>query len=217
MKTTETTPETLQSFLNVKGTGHEPHIYFKSLEGSNSWSNFTHSPQSWSDPVGYYISPLLSFGDYDNSCHIERSNLRVFKEMHADRENIDFIEIWGAYGSAAIAIKLDCTNTDILEALAALESYPCLDDQDATNLESEMINEALISYLPDIQKKIDKQFNFDYSNPEEENFIAFIYSIMEENNIYGEIESGGVAYIDINKICDNLPAQMPSWYNGEIL
>ena len=60
--------ETLKDFLGNDKTG----VYHYSPEYRNLFNS------SFAGSFEVYSHPYLSFGDYDKSCHIERSNVRVF-------------------------------------------------------------------------------------------------------------------------------------------
>lgn len=211
-----TTAQTLKEALFLKGTEGECNIYFKEKDSKNVWGNMSVYRHTWSEETPYFISPLLSFGNYDNSCHIERSNLRVFREEHAETEGKDWIYIYGGHGSEAIAIKIDTTNEAIINDMLSLENYPCLSDEDASETEREMINDSIDFWLlSDLQKEINKNCNYDDSDPDEEELKTWMHEVMEENNIYPSIEAGGNVYIPINEIAAAAPEDMPTWYKGE--
>jgi len=214
--------QTVKDALYLKGTEGECNVYFRETPREdtfcwgNYWSDFTQYKHADSEEIPYFFSPLLSFGDYDNSCHIERSNVRVFMEEHEETQGKDWLHVTGSYGSEAIAIRINSTNAEIIETLQALENYPCLSDDDASNLEQEMISEALENFvLSDISRAIDKKLNIDYSNPDPELFTAWIYEVMEREAIYPKIEAGGNVYIPAKEIAEAAPEVMPQWYNAE--
>ena len=90
----------------------------------------------------YYACSYLSYGDYDNSCHIERSNVRVFLDEYKEFINTDFRKLSGMYGSTSIYIDITTTNTDIIECIQGLFSYSCIDEGDCSNMESEILEET---------------------------------------------------------------------------
>ena len=98
----------------------------------------------------FLIPRLMQFGDYDNSCMVERSNKKVFLQNY--NESPIVFETSGGYGSEGIALSLrELLNPDneetaisIIETLNALNDYPCIDDEDMSNMEYEAFIEALM-------------------------------------------------------------------------
>lgn len=93
------------------------------------------------------------YGDYDNSCAVERSNYRV---LLADKEIAPhLIQLHGSYGSTGLAyIVPDPAHPEdigalpdaLRDALAGLADSACLDDEDVSNLETELESEAWESW-----------------------------------------------------------------------
>lgn len=150
----------------------------------------------------WFQCKLLSFGDYDNSCHVERSNVRVFMEMFKDDPNV--IKINGAYSSESIYINGLCDNEEIIETLTALYNYPCIDEDDCSEVEQELIQEAWNSFGErDFLDLIQKKFSADDIEVKEGNDLWSIYKeAAEETNTYEEIESGGNVYFDFKRVID---------------
>ena len=119
----------------------------------------------------YVSCSVLSYGDYDNSCAVERANVQVLKEKHPDfesysmndwetgrqyenREYVDIlpesaiVETYGGYGSAQIWIREDIDEAN--GYMAALENYPCLDDEAISEIEMEIEEEYIKDLWPDL-------------------------------------------------------------------
>jgi hypothetical protein len=156
---------------------------------------------------------LLRFGDYDNSCAVERSNVRVWMDEFAESRGKIWEHHYGLYGYEAINFLVDPeelikNNTPEGEALAGLESYPVLNDEDMCFLEMEMIDEALRSYA--LGGIIHALGNLDYEAEEyfqglqEEQQMDLVYQAMHSADITPHIEAGGIVYIDESEVAEAL-------------
>jgi tetratricopeptide (TPR) repeat protein len=83
--------------------------------------------------------PYCTFGDYDNSTTMERSNARVMRERFPW-----LVHVYGSHGSEMIGFlgKRENQNPDLIEAIESLESYPVLDESDESELRMERESEA---------------------------------------------------------------------------
>ena len=164
-----------------------------------------------------WINPLLSFGDYDNSCAVERSNVRVFKEMYSNLKGKLWIEYSSVYGYEAIAFLKNPNelkeSSKVRETLEALEGYPLIDEDDLSYMEVEMIEDAIRNvYLMDISDKLfkidgDKHYDTWCSFNEDTQvdiFYDLLKSIEDTENFYPEIEAGGNVWIDTDLISTDL-------------
>lgn len=169
--------------------------------------------------VFYYSCRYLSFGDYDNSCQVERSNVREFLRIAKEENFTDYLHVSGMYSSESIYIDIMASNETIIEILNNLESYPAINDEDCSLLEHEILMEAFNNcYLRDFEEAINKKFGFDYSDiTDNDAFYSFISGIMEDNNLYAEVESGGSGYYPVNDIVDCIELEMlPTCYKYEV-
>lgn len=115
--------------------------------------------------------PYCTFGDYDNSTAVERSNLRVMREQFRE-----LVHVTGSHGSQMLGFlgELDEQSTELREAIDSLESYPILDESDESELEIEMENEAWVSYgRYDFARELCELFDeldpgFDHKHDEDE-------------------------------------------------
>jgi hypothetical protein len=156
----------------------------------------TDTPERW-----YFQSPYLSFGDYDNSCHIERSNVRVFLEMFPESEFIVYNQ--GHYGHESVLIRCDCNDGDILRVLEALESYSVLNDEDATMQEQEMIREAWYHQSDDIQRRLARlaaEVDDDLEDKARDLSEGELMDIVPDWSYHAEVEAGGNVYINLDRI-----------------
>lgn len=109
------------------------------------------------DDATYFLVDLASWSDYSGST-VERSNYRVLLEDYPDV----CVDVHGGYGTRAVLIPADMPAdfrpddddetradfwADMIGRLAALSDYPCLDDEDVSNLEMELAGEAWDCYI----------------------------------------------------------------------
>lgn len=103
------------------------------------------------DPAGDFIEPtFLSYSDYSGGS-AEQSNVRVFKEQFKELEDEEWWELSGGHGTVAIAIKIDADerHSEIREFLEGLDDYPIADEEDFSQREMELEEEAWTSYGED--------------------------------------------------------------------
>jgi len=149
----------------------------------------------------YLFHRLISFGDYDNSCNVERSNVRVFMERFGSNKFV--VKMTGIYGYEAVAIRLDCDDEDIIDTLCALDEYPCMDDEDAGAIIIEMEQECWESYIKqDLKYAIEKKFSAYGSDMDEDKLFSFYKELCEKSNQHFEVEAGGNGYINIKMLVD---------------
>ena len=162
----------------------------------------------------YFNSPLLSYGDYDNSCAVERSNVRLFLEEFKDHKDVI---VWhGGYGSTCILIDVLCEDEEIIEVLKSLENYPCINDEDVSMLEMEMEQEDWENWIKrDFLNAIEKHYKADSSEITDEELSNLYYRLKEETNTEYIVESGGNGYIDIDRLIKGLPEEAPTELNLE--
>ena len=157
----------------------------------------------------YYFPPLLSFGDYDRSTEIERSNVRVFEKLYKDTPG------WQTrtypHSAKAICIDLTCQDKDIIETLEMLMDYPVLDDKDRAAMEMEMEQEAWASYLERaFIQTIERKFGAAHSNPQEGAVLELFYRLKEQTNTEVLITAGGEVSVDMERLIAQLDEAPPS-------
>lgn len=94
--------------------------------------------------VPVLVIPLAMFGDYDNSCAVERSNARVLREEFP-RHTIP-LSGWHGRGGTLVLGTPDTIPEELRERLDGLADYPLLDEQDESEMEMEMESEAWDDY-----------------------------------------------------------------------
>jgi len=142
--------------------------------------------------IKYISCDYLSFGDYDNSCAIERANVRYLKskvrkssidshsmndweylskEYTIERGHIwspietkkKMVETYGGYGSIQLWIREDVWKE---MELASLDNYPALDDELVSEIEMEMENEA---WENDVKSDLIKTLSEEHTEEEMDN------------------------------------------------
>lgn len=163
----------------------------------------------------YYASPLLSFGDYDNSCAVERSNVRVFMEEFGQDPYV--MRKRGDYSSEIIYIDIMCDNEEIISTLCALADYPAMDDQDVSAMEMEMEEEDWSSWMKrDFKKRIEKKFGVWDSDPDDGKLFELYRELKEQTNTYYEVQSGGSGWCDLDRLLEAIETT-PNFFNAEFL
>jgi hypothetical protein len=173
------------------------------------------------DGTPLYLMPrLLSYGDYDNSSDIERSNYRVFmaeyggesfdcpyagsKEGTATYPGVHSVH--GHYGSTGVLIALETwlRYSDMRELIGGLDDYPCIDDEDTSRVAMALADEAWESWAcDDFTRELEERFNIlEWEDYNKFDFRLFFENCRESANEYWEVESGGNSHVDIGRIVD---------------
>ena len=156
----------------------------------------------------YYHSPFLSFGDYDNSCQVERSNVRIFKEMFPNHKDVKYFR--GAYGYEAICIDVLCEDQQIIETLNSLLNYPAINNEDCSLMEMEMEESDFNSWIEmDLRSAIIKKYNLCDIWIESDELFQYYNELKEQTNLYYEVQPGGAGWIDIERLIADLPENCP--------
>ena len=163
----------------------------------------------------FLIPKYMQYGDYDDSCMVERSNQKIFLEEYGEEEGI--FTITGGYGSSGIAISLKwLLNRDnaekaqsIIDLLNGLNDYPCIDDEDMSNMEYDAFIEALNDYgVKDALNEMAKKFNITVYDYNEEKLKDILLESDRHGNPSYIIESGGGCYIDIDQMIKPITLEM---------
>ncbi len=143
----------------------------------------------------FLLIPYCGYGDYDNSCAVERSNYEVLLERFKDNPAI--FTLSGAYGYKAIMVQLgeasDDTLEELVEIVEGLMEYPAIDDEAVSEKEYEMLIEAWEFYEDDV--------------PEEYRDSAFKLLEAEGPN-YGYVEAGGSVWIDTDQLVEGVKEKL---------
>ena len=96
------------------------------------------------EPTDFLMPGLLSGSDYCDSGSVEVSNHRVFLERYGKLPNV--YDVYGGYGTFAVAIRRDSVTPEMQADLDALDDYPLLDEDDHSEVEMEAEQESWESY-----------------------------------------------------------------------
>jgi|WetSurMetagenome_2_1015567.scaffolds.fasta_scaffold77906_5 hypothetical protein len=170
----------------------------------------------------FLIPNYMQYGDYDNSCMVERSNYKLFLENYKEEKGI--FTISGGYGSSGVAISLNyLLNPDnedkaqnIIDLLNSLNDYPCIDDEDMSNMEYDLFLESLDSFeIRDCNDLLSKQFLLEvYDFNEDKLKEILLESDRNLNYPAYEIESGGSCYIDTKRLIEKVTLNQ---YTGALI
>jgi len=180
-----------------------------------------------SDGEFFYTIKYCSFGDYDNSCAVERANYREMRENKLF-EICDWLDtILGAYNYEAIIIELyeietakiwtkrDQETADwIIGILSGLSDYPAINDESVSLIEMEMQDEAWENcyesdFISELHKLYSGKYFFDFNNADfsSGNLRELFEKTVETINEYWIIESGGSAHINFRTIALAFPIE----------
>ena len=178
--------------------------------------------KTFSNDKTYVSCKYLSYGDYDNSCAVERANVRVLEEAHPGFESYSFsdwengrqyincaygdilpetevVELCGSYGSIQIWIREDIDEAN--GYMAALENYPCLDDEAVSEVETEIEEEYIKDLWPDLVRCFPDDFREALDLCGIDSLDQEIYEkAKDETNTYFKVEAGGNGYIDVKRL-----------------
>jgi hypothetical protein len=134
----------------------ESQLSYSQLESSHRLLNYSAlSPKEiveqlsdkrlWSIATLVFCPDYFSSGDYGGSL-VELSNLQTFLEDFKGKKGI--WELYGSYGSSGLAIDIRALlDSELLEDLGALQSYPVRSEDHLSALELDKEQESWESYL----------------------------------------------------------------------
>ncbi len=194
---------------------------------SCSYSDFT------PDTDGrYFLSDFLSGSDYSGSI-VERANYKDFLEDFGERDSVH--EVFGGYGTFAIAVRIDAIDDEMAAVFDALEDYPLISEETHSELELEAEGEAWESWAEsDFVRELESRFSEsgfgelvhvpdsepksqsrlfetgERSKPEnlEDAVRELFESARETANEYWVNESGGEMYIALDRNADSVDADL---------
>lgn len=180
----------------------------------------------------YFLSDFLSGSDYSGSL-VERSNYREFLETFGEREGVH--EVSEGYGTFAVAVRIDAVDEEMAEVFDRLEDYPLLSEDAHCEMEVEAQGEAWDSWArSDFVRELEARFSEEgfgelvyvphgeaegqgklFETGErpkpsdlDEAVCRLFETAREDANVYWENESGGEVYIDLERVCDAVTAEM---------
>jgi hypothetical protein len=193
-------------------------------------SNLEKSREDWNGDFNYEI-PYAGFSDY-SGCMVERANSRTLEETYSF-VTLDTAGMGTVYTVIRSQDVLDAIFSEdfpeFMEAVDSLSDYPVLDESLMSEMEMEAGNEAWENYVrSDFRKEIEKEHGPQWELNGESGFPVEMVSTLEDaldgltekelvrlfsdlceiSGRYFEIETGGNAYIDLEKLVENLPYKM---------
>ena len=179
----------------------------------------------------YFLSDFLSGSDYSGSL-VERANYREFLAEFGELDGVH--EVYGGYGTFAIAVRVDAIDDAMAEVFQGLEDYPLISEEAHSELELEAQEEAWESWAEsDFVRALESRFGEYFAElvyvpctepagqerlfetgerPKpaslEEAVRALFETARETANEYWIDETGGSAWIAIDRVCDAIDADM---------
>ena len=143
----------------------------------------------------YLLIPYCAYGDYDNSCAVERANYDVFLERFEGNPAV--FHLVGRYGYCAAMVRMGMASDETLEEIVGivegLMEYPAIDDEAVSAKEYEMLIEAWEFYEDDV--------------PEEYRDSA-LKLLKEEGANYGYVEAGGSVWIETDRLVEGVKEKL---------
>lgn len=191
--------------------------YYSYFNCYGAFKNIDNLPEVIPANTYFYRSRFLQFGDYDNSCAVERANVREFKELYKDLKGKAWHSVTGGYNSESIYIDITCTDAGTIETLNNLFNYPAINDETVSEIESEIESEYWESvykseFLDAIKKKFD---GWDIECKDDQKLWELYRELSDKSNTYFEVEAGGIGYIKIERLIDEL-TEIPDFIEIEV-
>jgi hypothetical protein len=148
------------------------------------------------DGEPYISHAFISYGDYDNSCAVERANVRWLEQNY----KTDLLLDHGAFYSVTAWLP---DTEEYRELLAGLDDYPCFDDELVSEIEQE-IEDEYINRNDDIHRLYTPQplkdilSDLDLTEIDSELY----YQAKDNCNVQFVVEAGGNGYINLSKLAD---------------
>ena len=158
--------------------------------------------------VIFITSNYWTGSDYSGAL-VEKCNAETFLEMFKDVEGV--YSVHGGYSTLSAAIQLsyllqddidDLTQKEnILEVLRGLSSYPLIDDEKLSDMESDLEYEYVTTdFKWDFYGEFKEQFGIDIIDDSKEKAWDLYRELSERANQYPVFETNGYPYIDWVKI-----------------
>lgn len=178
----------------------------------------------WFEPV------FLSYGSYNNSSTVERSNHQYFTKHYGHLKGIDTFSGCYSYNSVLISIE-HFKNIEAIEILEGLLDYPLIDDISHTDLEMELQSEAYENdyrseFIKELRERIESDLEDDSLNDLDRGYAVEILELLEKQeditsgpddriwylfrvfedvtNTYWQCEDPFSAYIDVERMINGI-------------
>ena len=186
-------------------------IEYKTYQSKNGEWEYFFSPKTADVSMVYYGDiresktgdfvevPFCTYSDYSGGT-VERSNHRVLIEKFKDCDGV--WNVFGGYGTKAIIVSIESLqgNEELQDIIIGLQDYPCVDEEDWSNLEMEIEDEDWKSYRKEelTEKLEEKEIEF---NPD--TLLEDFRNVMEKMNEYMIFEDAVSSYVDLDKIVEH--------------
>ncbi len=155
---------------------------------------------------GWFQVEYATGSDYSGSS-ITRSNYRVLCAMLEEHETgaVVWVRTPGGHGTYGIAVRYFELSEPMREALDALEDYPCLDDEDLSELELEEQSGCWERWTrKDFIRELAKSQHKDPDALEAaltpEQWWNVFHALCEESGTYWEDQGGEGPWIDLKRV-----------------
>ena len=153
------------------------------------------------------VHDYSSYGDYGGHGSVGMSNHRILVDEY------QHIDLYGGYGSHMAGITIEALIKDddykdqIFEIYNGLNDYPCIDDEDLSNLEYDLSHEVFEDvYKSDLIDAIGEKFSLDMDDYEvlpDQSLWVLLETLSDRSNTYWENEYTSM-YIDIDQCIESM-------------
>ena len=153
------------------------------------------------------VHDYTTYGDYGGHGSVGMSNHRILVDEY------DHVDLYGGYGSHMAACRIDKLIHDeeykdqIFEIYNSLNDYPCIDDEDLSNLEYDLSKEVFEDvYKSDLIDAIGEKFDIDMDDYEvlpDQSLWYLLETLSDRSNTYWENEYTSM-YIDIDTCIESM-------------
>jgi hypothetical protein len=190
-------------YLPQPATGTESFSYGNLTMISNKKLISDYHPE-----VIFITSNYWTGSDYSGAL-VEKCNAETFLEDYGDAEGV--YRVYGGYSTLSVAIQLSYLlqddidglthKDDMLDVLRGLSSYPLIDDEKLSNMESDLEYEYVTSdFKWDFYGEFKSQYNIDIIDDSKEKAWDLYRELSERANEYPTFETNSYPYIDWERI-----------------
>ena len=157
------------------------------------------------DPAVIFITSGYWTGSDYSGALIEKCNAETFLEDYGDVEGV--YRVYGGHSTLSVAIQLSYLlqddidglthKDDILDVLRGLSSYPLIDDDKLSNMESDLEYEYVTSEFKwDFYWEFESQHKIDIIDDSKDKAWYLYRELQERANEYPVFETNSLPYID---------------------
>ena len=152
-----------------------------------------------------YSGGTVHLNNYNQLCEMAR-------ELEEEHGNQFYVTAHGGHGTYAIFFNVYTTPDEIVEALAALDDYPSIDDESLSELEQEQSEEAWNNWAEsEFRKGLEAKFTGDASEVSDEDLYACFHEAMEASNSYWQDQQGSGMWVDIKRVLAKVDEPPPGF------